>query len=395
MSDRLDWLAEALDPLRRQGLIRRRRSVKPLTDGCCEIDGRRLWNFASNDYLNLAHDPRVIEAARSAAQISGVGATASPLVSGRTDWHARLEQRLAEFEGQEAAVLFPSGYAANLGTISALVGRGDVVFCDRLNHASLVDGCRLSGAKLRVYRHNRLEKLRCELEKWAGPRRRLIVTDSLFSMDALAAPLPQLCQLAERYDAILLIDEAHATGIFGNHGRGLAELMAVEDQVSVRVGTLSKAIGSMGGFVAGSRDLIDWLWNRARTQMFSTALPSAACAAACKSIEIIMQELDRRERLLARAESFRRRLQDCEFSTPADGIGPIVPIILNEPGSAVMAADELEQQGFLVASIRPPTVPRGMSRLRITLSCAHHDEDVQRLADILSRVLPRTTTALT
>ncbi|MBT6155937.1 MAG: 8-amino-7-oxononanoate synthase [Planctomycetaceae bacterium] len=374
------WLADELRDLERGGLLRKRRQVKSLPDGLCEIDGRRLVNFASNDYLNLAHDPRVIAAAREALESAGAGATASALVTGRTEWHARLEQRLAAFEGHEAAILFPTGYAANLGTITALVGDDDIVFCDRLNHASLIDGCKLSGARLRVYRHTQLDKLQRELEKAAGHRRRLIVTDSLFSMDGVPAPLVELCDLAERFDAALLIDEAHATGLFGEQGRGLAELDNIEEHPSlIRIGTLSKGLASLGGFVTGSQQLIDWLWNRARPQMFSTALPPSACAAAIAAIDIIEQEPERRQRLLETCDTFRKKLITAGLDVPEGGIGPIMPIILNDPERAVAAASELEEAGFLVAAIRPPTVPTGTSRLRITVTAGHGDETVDKL----------------
>lgn len=269
----LPWIAAELAALSDAGLQRRRRELRLLSDGWCEIDGRRVCNFAGNDYLGLAHDPRVISAAEAALQEYGVGTGASALVCGRTKWHAKLERTLAEFEGQPAAVLFPTGMAANIGTVAALVGDQDVVFCDRFNHASLVDGCRLSGAKLRVYRHDDLDGLSRHLAQAAGHRRRWIVTDSVFSMDGDLAPLPAVCDLAERFDAALIVDEAHATGVFGEQGRGVCEVMNVEHRVAVRVGTLSKALGTLGGFVAGSEALIAYLWNSARTQMFSTALP--------------------------------------------------------------------------------------------------------------------------
>jgi 8-amino-7-oxononanoate synthase len=382
------WLADELLGLERDGLLRKRREVKSLSDGQCEIDGRRLVNFASNDYLDLAHDPRVIAAAREALESAGAGATASALVTGRTEWHARLEQRLAEFEGHEAAILFPTGYAANLGTITALVGSEDVVFCDRLNHASLIDGCKLSGARLRVYRHTQLDKFQRELEKSAGYRRRLIVTDSLFSMDGVPAPLVELCDLAERFDAALLIDEAHATGLFGEQGRGLAELHGIEEHLSlIRIGTLSKGLASLGGFVTGSQQLIDWLWNRARPQMFSTALPPSACAAAIAAIDIIEQEPQRRQQLLSTCEAFRQRLTTVGLDVPEGGIGPIIPILLNDPARAVATASKLEKVGFLVAAIRPPTVPTGTSRLRITLTAGHGCEIVGKLFDAICPIV--------
>ncbi|HTI52558.1 MAG TPA: 8-amino-7-oxononanoate synthase, partial [Planctomycetaceae bacterium] len=289
----LDWISTELERLRAEGLWRQQRVVTPLAGGECLVDGRRLKNFAANDYLDLARDPRVIAAGERALQESGAGAGASALVCGRTAWHGALEERLAQFEEQPSALLFPSGYAANVGTICALVGANDVVFSDRLNHASLVDGCRLSGAKIRVYRHDDLDALERALQNETGTGRRLIVTDGLFSMDGDLAPLPDLCRLAERFGAMLLVDEAHGTGVFGAGGRGVAEHHGVEARVTVRVGTLSKGIGSLGGFVAGSQPLIDWLWNRARTQIYSTALPPAACAAAAAAVDIIATEPQR------------------------------------------------------------------------------------------------------
>jgi len=388
MSDEFSWLTDDLHGLEEDGLLRGRRCVTPLADGWCRFDGRRLLNCASNDYLGLAGDPRVVAAAKDALDEFGVGSRASALVTGRGDWHVRLEQRLARFEGREATVLFPTGYAANLGTITALAGTDDVLFCDRLNHASLIDGCRLCGAKLRVYPHRDIKTLERELKKSAGYRRRMIVTDSLFSMDADYAPLKELCDLAERYDAAVIVDEAHATGVFGRLGRGIAEWLEVEDRVAVRIGTLSKGVGCLGGFVCGSESLIRWLWNKARPQIFSTALPPAVCAAATAAIDIIESEPERRERLLTVSVQFRTRLwEQLGPSVVPEGVGPIIPVLLNDPRAAVDVAERLRDRGFLVAAIRPPTVPRGTSRLRITLSAVHDESDVMQLADDLLGVL--------
>lgn len=387
MTHRLDWLPAELAGLAQSSLLRRRRCVKPLDDAWCEVDGRRLRNFAGNDYLNLAHDRRLIEAAARAAAAAGTGAGASALISGRTDWHAKLEQRLARFENQAAAILFPSGFAANVGTVSAFAGEGDVIFSDQLNHASLVDGCRLSRARVYVYEHLDFDGLATGLSDAAGFRRRLIVTDSLFSMDGDAAPLPQLCDLAERHDAVLIVDEAHATGLFGSSGRGLAESMQVEDRVDVCIGTLSKALGSIGGFVTGPQALVDWLWNKSRTQTFSTALPPSACAAAACALDLIEAEPWRREHVLELAGRMRGHLQSAGLPLVPGGIGPILPVVLHDPQRALDAAAELESRGFLVAAIRPPSVPAGASRLRITVNCAHSAEDVDRLAGALCDVL--------
>jgi len=384
MGDFFPWIADELDSLAEQDLLRARRTVQRLPQGWCEVDGYRLRDFASNDYLGLSQDARVIEASRSAAAECGAGSGASALVVGRSPWHQRLEQRLARFEGQAAALLFPSGYAANVGTITALVGRGDALFSDRLNHASLIDGCRLSGATIHVYDHDSLAELDRQLAA-STAHRKLIVTDGLFSMDGVVAPLVEICRMAERHNAQILVDEAHATGVLGRSGRGTAELLDVETQIAVRVGTLSKGLGSLGGFVVGSRTLIDWLWNRARPQIFSTAAPPSACAAACAAIEIVEGEPARRERLLKLSQHLRDGIVALGLETVPGGIGPIVPVLLRDPRSALLLAQRLQQNGILVGAMRPPSVPPGTSRLRIGVTAAHNDDDIRRLLDALEK----------
>jgi 8-amino-7-oxononanoate synthase len=380
-------MCEGLETLAEQGLLRRRRTVSRHAGGWCDVDGRRLVDFASNDYLGLSHDPRVIEAARGAAADCGTGSGASALVVGRSIWHERLESRLARFEGQEAAILFPTGYAANVGTITALVDCDDAIFSDRLNHASLIDGCRLSGAVVHIYNHYALVSLEARLAAARNARRRLIVTDGVFSMDGVLAPLRELCTLARRYDAQLLVDEAHATGVFGRLGRGTAELLDVEDLVAVRIGTLSKAIGSVGGFVCGSRVLIDWLWNHARPQIFSTAAPPPACAAACTALDIINSDPGLRANLMILSEQVRHGVQELGLETIPGGCGPIIPVILNDAPLAVRVAESLEQQGYLVGVMRPPSVPEESSRLRITVSAAHHPQMIDGLLSALKNVV--------
>ena len=377
------WITAALEQLAAEGLLRRRRVTRLLPHGRCEVGSRRVIDFASNDYLNLARDPGVVAAAAEALSISGVGARASALVCGRTQWHEQLEHRIASFEGRAEALLFPTGLAANMGTIAALCGTDDLILCDRFNHASLVDGCRLSQAKVRVYRHDDLATLEREFAKGDATRRRWIVTDSVFSMDGDLAPLPELCDIAERCDAALIVDEAHGTGVFGEHGRGACEALGVEDCVLVRIGTLSKAIGAQGGFVSGSADLISLLWNRARSQVYSTALSPVVCAAATAAIEIIAAEPDRRARLLAASQFFRDQLQSAGISTVEGSTGPIVPVVLHDPHAAMALAARLEERGFLVGAIRPPTVPHGTSRLRIVVTAAHEREDLARLALVI------------
>ncbi|QDU39891.1 8-amino-7-oxononanoate synthase 2 [Maioricimonas rarisocia] len=377
------WFEDQLQRLEEDGLRRTRRSVTSTGHGWCRIDGHSLCDFASNDYLGLAADPRLRKAAHDAVDDVGTGARASPLVSGRTDWHDQLEKRLARFEEAEAALLFPTGYAANVGTIAALVDEQDVVLTDRLNHASLIDGCRLSGARMRVIRHADIEQYERELKKAADARHRLIVTDGVFSMDGDLAPLVELAELAERFDAWLLVDEAHGTGVFGHHGRGVCELRGIHSPGLIRVGTLSKAVGAQGGFVVGPQSLIDWLWNRARTQVFSTALAPPCCAAALRAIDIIEQTPEMRIRLHHRCDDVRARLIDAGLPVPENATGPIIPVVIGDPQKTVRAAQVLFEDGFFVAAIRPPTVPRNTARLRLSLSLAHSDDDVDALTSTL------------
>jgi len=382
-----DWLREELEALTQSGLRRHRRNVTPLSGGRCDLNGRRLINFGSNDYLGLAGDPRLRAAVRAAIDEAGVGAGASALITGRTSWHERLEQRLIEFEEAESVLLFPSGYAANAGTVSALVERGDVVFSDALNHASLIDGCRLSRASVFVYPHNDVAFLRDQLEQHREARRRLIVTDGVFSMDGDIAPLKQLSQLAIELNAMLLIDEAHATGVLGANGRGACELMEVDGPHVIRVGTLSKSLGGLGGFVCGSHELAEYLWNRARSQVFSTALPSAMCAAAVAALDLVRDEPERRRHLTSLSEQLRILLRKGGCNVSVLDPTPIVPVVLGTADRTVQACEQLMESGFLVPAIRPPTVPEGKSRLRISLSASHSLNDVEQLAHALIRVV--------
>ena len=378
-------LVQRLNDLRESGLLRRARPLHSPLGGWCEADGQPLRDFASNDYLNLAHDERVIEAARQALDESGVGARASALVSGHSLWHSRLEGRLAEFEGTQDAILFPTGYAANTGTLSALIDPSDTVFCDRFNHSSLIDGIRLSRARLRVYRHDRLEVLHRELKSSNAGVRKWIVTEGGFSMDGDLAPLNEICDLADQFGADIIVDEAHGTGVFGPSGRGVCELTNTEDRVAVRIGTLSKAVGALGGFVAGSAELIAWLRNSARTQVFSTALPPAICAAAIRSLDVIETEPERRTRLFQLSDLLRDELKRFDLAPLEQSRGPVIPLILGDPDETMRTARLVEQQHFLVAGIRPPTVPRGTSRLRISVTAAFNEPTIRALAVAVAR----------
>ncbi|WP_459557033.1 aminotransferase class I/II-fold pyridoxal phosphate-dependent enzyme [Lacunimicrobium album] len=382
------WLSERVSRLREDGLYRARRVVESLTARESRFeDGRVVIDFASNDYLGLAHHPDVVAAAKNAADAYGVGARASPLISGLTPAHTQLIQALCDFEGAEAALLFSSGYAANVGVLSALAGPEDVIYSDRLNHACLIDGAKLSGARFRVYRHGELDRLQKELANAGEFRRRFIVTDGVFSMDGDLAPLKELVDLAEKYDAEVIVDEAHGTGVYGPNLRGACDHFVVSDRVLAKVGTLSKAIGGQGAFVVGSRELIDYLWNSARTQMFSTALSPVLCAAATASLRIIRSDNERQRRLRNNVHQLRDALHSLALTVLGDRDSPIVPIILQSPTLALQRHQALLDEGFLVGCVRPPTVPAGTSRLRMTVNAEHTTDDIERLAMMLKGLL--------
>jgi len=379
------WIPEALSTLESEHLRRKLSHREGPQAARIVLDGQELLNFGSNDYLGLAADPRLTAAVVEAVAGEGWGSGSSPLICGHAVLHRRLEEKLAEFEGRPAALLFSSGFAANSGTIAALVGPGDVVFCDEKNHASLWDGCRLSRADVRSYPHadcRRLEKLLLKATRY---RRRLIVTDGLFSMDGDLAPLGDLACLAERFEAMLLVDEAHATGVFGAQGRGTAEHLGIEHFPHIRIGTLSKALGGIGGFVAGEQELIAWLVNRARPYIFSTALPAAAAAASLAALDIVRDEPWRRTTLLAQARKLREAL-----AAQGWNIGPsesqIIPLIVGEAEKALRLSGELRRRGLFVPVVRPPAVPEGEARLRISLTAAHTDEMITQLLTALDEL---------
>jgi 8-amino-7-oxononanoate synthase len=381
--DSLGWIDDALGDLDRRGL-RRTPLVRgsPQRGDYIEIAGQRLINFGSNDYLGLAADPEICEAVGRAVAVEGWGAGASPLVTGRAHAHVELEDNLASFEQTEAALVFATGFAANVGAISTLVGPGDAIFSDAKNHASIIDGCRLSGAKVEIYRHRDVDHLRELLAACSKNSKRLIATDGLFSMDGDLAPLASIVQLADEHGAMLMVDEAHATGVFGASGRGACEHLGVEDGVHVRVGTLSKALGSIGGFAAGERRLIDWLANRARTYVFSTALPAAAAAAAGKALSLVRSQPQRRETLLARSAMLREKLAGEGFRGGCSE-SQIIPVILGDERRTMAVSAALRRLGFFVPGIRPPSVPEGESLLRISMSFVHTEQDVDDLVAAL------------
>ncbi|WNG24208.1 8-amino-7-oxononanoate synthase [Cystobacter fuscus] len=362
------WAEEGLAALKARGL---RRYLEPLDSAqgpLVRLGGETLVNFASNDYLGLAASPTVRAAAAAALEVHGVGSGASRLVVGDTSAHQRLEARLAAFEHAEAVLLFNSGYAANVGTLQALVGPEDAVFSDALNHASLIDGCRLSRARTVVYPHSDVEALERALASTPA-RRRLVVTDTVFSMDGDVAPLRDIVQVCQAHGAALLVDEAHATGVLGERGAGLCEALGLEGAVDVRMGTLSKSLGGLGAYIAASRPVVDFVLQRARPLVYSTALPAALCAAAEAAVDIVERDDALRARLWRNIHRFSRGLRELGFA--AEPRSAVFPVIVGEPERAVAASQALRSRGLLVKAIRPPTVPEGTSRLRFCLSAAH------------------------
>jgi len=370
-----ETLAQELQNLAARDLRRQLTEVEEvLPGGKVRVGGRVLLNLSSNDYLGLSRDPRLIDATQKAAARWGVGAGASRLVAGHLALHREVEDSLAAFKGTEAAVIFSTGYMANLGVVSALVGPGDTVFCDKLNHASIYDGIKLAGANLARFPHRDLNRLENLLQK-AGAGRRLIVTDSVFSVDGDLAPLKELVELKDRYGAGLMVDEAHATGVLGPRGAGLAEELGLTPRVEVHMGTFSKALGSLGGYVAGDRRLIDYLHNRARSFIYSTAPPPPVLGAIGAALQVVAQEPGRRNYLLAEAKTFREELQRAGF----DLLGSetqIVPVLVGENARTLELAGRLRERGLLAVAFRPPTVTPGWARVRFSLSAAHSWEDL-------------------
>lgn len=371
-------LHEQLRAIREQNLFRELRRIDAAQGARVQIGGRELLNFSSNDYLGLANHPALKEAAARAVAECGAGSGASRLICGSLAVHHELEEALANFKGAPAALAFSSGYAAAVGTLGALLGKEDVLILDKLVHASMVDGAKLCGAKLRVFAHNDLDELEGILQ-WAAERkcRRIVVTESVFSMDGDLAPLRETVELKDRYGAWLMLDEAHATGLFGQNRSGLAEAFELADRVEISMGTLGKAIGAAGGFVCGSRALIDVLVNRARSFIFSTAPPPAQSAAARAGIALLQSQEgeDRRAQLWARVDQLKNGLIASPWRAPILK-SAIVPLMVGEETRALNIADALREAGFLLPAIRFPTVARGEARLRLTLTAAHSADDI-------------------
>lgn len=376
------WIQDELSILREAGM---ERILVPYDNTGAHVfsGGRSRINFSSNDYLALARHPRVLASARRAVDEFGAGATASRLVVGTLTCHERLECQLADFKGYPAALVFGSGYSANVGLISALVGRNDHIFIDRLAHASLVDAAILSRARVHRFHHNDVGHAAELIRSCPSGGIRLLVTESVFSMDGDIAPVAELAALTEREGVMMLVDEAHATGVFGPDGAGIIRLSGVESQVNLSMGTLSKALGGFGGFVACSREMREWFIHRARSFIYSTALPPAMVGAASGALEVIRENRNMGATLLARASLFRDRLKASGLDT-GPSVSQIIPVMVGHNQKAIRLHRRLLEQGILAVPIRPPTVPRGTARLRLSVTLAHSEESLEQAADVIA-----------
>jgi 8-amino-7-oxononanoate synthase len=370
-----DGISRDLAAVRDAGLERFLRRIDGIQDPRVTIDGRKVLLLCSNNYLGLASHPEIVEAACRATRDHGTSAVSSRLISGHMSAHAELEKKIAHWKSLESALVFTSGYQANVGTISALAGPEDVVVSDELNHASIIDGCRLSKARVAVYRHNDVEHLREVLSEHSCARRILVVTESIFSMDGDAAPLREICDAADEFGASVMVDEAHAAGVFGPGGAGLAAELGLTDRIDVHVGTLGKALAGFGAYVAGSAELVHLLVNKARAFIFTTGLPPAVAAAADAAIDVVEREPERAAGLRKRARALGRELIEAGLEVPNTD-SQILPVLIGPAEKTVGVANRLLERGIYVAAIRPPTVPKDTSRLRVSLMATHTEEDI-------------------
>jgi 8-amino-7-oxononanoate synthase len=377
MYDPLEWIKDELKQIHDKQLFRLLTELETGQSPEVTISGKTYVLLGSNSYLGLSVDPKVVESARLALEKYGTGSGGSRLVSGSFDLHRQLEEKIAEFKNTESAILFSSGYLANIGTISALVGSDDIIYSDELNHASIIDGARLSRSTVRIYKHLDLNHLTELLESDKNTKcRKLIVTDTVFSMDGDLVPLPQLVEISEKYGCILMIDEAHATGVLGKRGSGATEHFGVEDRVPVVMGTLSKAIGSLGGYIAGSQELIDFIRNRVRSYIFDTSLPPASLAASITAIDIIENEPERREHLWNMVNKFKMGIENTGLRI-LPSHSAIIPVLIGDAEPALNFAKMLRENGVFTPAVRPPSVPHGMCRIRVTIMAKHTEDHVE------------------
>lgn len=376
---------EEIQRLRQKGLWRTLRQTESASSSRIVVDGRPCLNLSSNNYLGLTTHPRVKEAVSQAVQRYGVGTGASALISGHTRLHQELAEKIARFKGAEAALIFSTGYMANVGVLSALLEEQDTVYVDRLCHASIIDGCRLSKATLRVFPHKDTQSLERLLKRRPSSRHTLIVTDGVFSMDGDLAPLPEIVDLAKHYGAWVMVDDAHATGVLGLTGAGTLEHFGLQGQVPIQMGTFSKAVGSFGAYVAGSFDLIGYLINRARSYIYTTALPTAAVAASLAALELIEKEPEIRARLWENRNYYADGVKALGYDT-LQSETPIVPILVGNTETALVMSHRLLDHGVYAPAIRPPTVPQGMARIRTSVMATHTRDDLDRALEVLQKV---------
>ncbi len=386
MAGSLDFLKERLAELESQGLAIRPRTLEGPTGARARFDGRDVINLASNNYLGLANHPRMNAAASSAAAELGAGTGAVRTIAGTMTMHEELERRFAEFKHAEDALMFQSGFTANAGTVAAVLDKEDVIVSDRLNHASIIDGARLSRAEIKVFDHKDAQHADELLAETARPgRRQLLITDGVFSMDGDIAPLPDLVEVAERRGAIMMIDDAHASGVLGKGGAGTVDHFGLHGRVDIQVGTLSKAIGVLGGFIAGPRALIEWLVNRGRPFLFSTSAPPAVVAACIEALDIIADEPDRLERLWDNTRAFKDGLRELGFDTGASET-PITPVVTEDEEATQTFARRLFEEGVFTPAIVYPTVAKGLARVRTIVTAEHTHEDLDEALEIFGRV---------
>ncbi len=373
-----DWIQQEIDGLKSAGLYNRIRTIDSPQGAWLVVDGKKVLNFCSNNYLGLADNPKMIAAAKKATDEMGVGPAAVRTIAGTTSLHLELEKRLAAFKGVEAAITFQSGFTANLATIPALVGKEDVVFSDRLNHASIIDGCRLSGAKIIAYEHCDPAALEAAIqENLSNYRRALIISDGVFSMDGDVAPLDKLYEVAQKHDLLLMVDDAHGEGVLGKGGRGIVDHFHLHGKVDVEVGTLSKAFGVVGGVVAGNAVIVEWLRQRGRPFLFSSAVTPPDAAACIAAIDLLESSTELVDKLWENARYFKKGMKDLGFDTGLSTT-PITPVMLGEAPLAQQFSRELFEAGVFAMSIGYPTVPQGKARIRVMISAAHERDDLDK-----------------
>lgn len=387
----LSYLTAQLDELKAKGTYFRLRVLEDKQEPVCTFDGKRVINLASNNYLGLTTHPKLLEAALEATRKYGVGSGAVRTIAGTMKIHMELEEKIARFKNVEACVVFQSGFAANAGTVSAILGKEDFIITDALNHASIIDGCRLSRAKILVFRHKDLAHAEEQLESVKNePGKKLLITDGVFSMDGDIGPLPALCDVAEKYGAIMMVDDAHASGVLGRNGRGTIDHFKVHGRVDIQVGTLSKAIGALGGYVCGSRDFIDFLYHRARPFLFSTSHPPSVAATCIAAFDVLEQEPERMEKLWENTRYWKKELGLLGFNvggvtTPASET-PITPIIIGDGKLTMEFSRELFKEGVLGTGIAFPTVPEGKARIRTIMTATHTKNQLEQALAVLKQV---------